>query len=78
MGGMQRWRSARSLTRADRAAAGAGLACLLAGALVLALAHGFAATLAGAILLGVAAIAFVALAFLLTGESEDRDYGKLR
>jgi hypothetical protein len=75
--GMRR-RGATPLTRADRAAVGTGVVCLLAGVLVLVLAHGFAGTLAGAILLGVAAIAFVALAFLLTGESEDRDYGKLR
>lgn len=47
--------------------------CLLAGILLLALDAGFVASIVGAGLLGLAGIAFVALAFLFTGESEDRD-----
>jgi hypothetical protein len=35
---------------------------------------GFVASIAGACLLGLAGIAFVALAFLLVGEGEERDY----
>lgn len=53
-----------------------GVICLLTGALVLAIAPGFTASVVGIGLLGLAGIAFVALVFLLVGESEDRDYGK--
>jgi hypothetical protein len=53
-----------------------GLACLLAGILLLALASSFAATLVAICLLGLAGIAIVSLLFLLVGESEDRDYDK--
>jgi hypothetical protein len=45
----------------------------VAGILVLVLASGFAALLAGVILLGLAGIALTALAFLLVGQSEERD-----
>lgn len=38
--------------------------------------HGAAAQTIGAVLLGLAAVAFVALGFLLIGESEDRDRRK--
>jgi divalent metal cation (Fe/Co/Zn/Cd) transporter len=69
-------RSREPFTRADLLAIWAGLACVLAGVLLLTLASGFAAMLVGICLLGVAGIAFVSLAFLLVGESEDRDYGR--
>jgi hypothetical protein len=62
----------RRLTKADRLALGAGVLALSTGVVVLVVAHGFTATLIGAGLLGLAGIAFVALAFLLVGESEDR------
>jgi hypothetical protein len=64
------------LTTADLAAICGGLACLAASIVLLAFVSGFAAMLLGACLLGVAGIAFVSLAFLLVGESEDRDYGR--
>jgi hypothetical protein len=63
----------RRFTSADRLAIAVGAVCLLAGILLLALDAGFVASIVGAGLLGLAGIAFVALAFLLTGESEDRD-----
>jgi hypothetical protein len=47
----------------------------VAGVLLLALGEGTLATTVGAGLLGLAGIAFVALVFLLVGESEDRDRG---
>jgi hypothetical protein len=65
-----------SLTGADRLLVAVGSLCLLAGALVLLLGSGFAASIVGAGLLGLAGIAFVSLVFLLVGESEDRDYAK--
>jgi hypothetical protein len=65
-----------SLSRADLLVVWGGAACLLGGIALLALAASFAVTLAGICLLSLAAIAFVSLAFLLIGESEDRDYGK--
>jgi hypothetical protein len=64
------------LTRADRLTLAVGIVCLLAGIVLLAAVPGFAAALAGACLLGLAGIAFVALAFLLVGEGEERDYRK--
>jgi hypothetical protein len=73
---VKRRRSGAPLTRADRAAIWGGNASLLAGVVVLVLASGFAAMLVGICLLGLAGIAFVSLAFLLVGESEDRDRGK--
>jgi hypothetical protein len=73
---MRRRRSSTPLTRADLAVIWGGLACLLAGILLLALASSFAATLVAICLLGLAGIAIVSLVFLLVGESEDRDYGK--
>jgi hypothetical protein len=51
---------------------------LLAGVVLVAAVPGFAATVAGAFLLGLSGIAFVALAFLLVGEGEERDYQKER
>jgi hypothetical protein len=66
----------RPLTRADLFAATAGALALVAG-LVLILAVGeTVASIVGAGLVGLAGIAFVALAFLLVGESEDRDRRK--
>ena len=62
-------------TTADLAALCGGLACLLAGVVLLAFASGFAAMLVGICLLGIAGVAFVSLVFLLVGESEDREYG---
>jgi hypothetical protein len=48
------------------------LIAAVAGAVVLAV-GGSSATVVGGALLGLGAIAFVALLFLLVGESEDRD-----
>ena len=45
----------------------------IAGAVVLALGGGIATVVAGSVLLGLAAIALVALVFLVVGEGEDRD-----
>jgi UPF0716 family protein affecting phage T7 exclusion len=66
----RRW---SSLTSADRLTLAAGVVCLLAGIVLVAAVPGFAASIAGACLLGLAGIAFVALAFLLVGEGEERD-----
>jgi hypothetical protein len=66
----------RRLTSADRTAIGVGCAALLAGILVLSLAHGTVPLVIGMCLLGLGGVAFVALAFLLVGESEDRYYRK--
>jgi hypothetical protein len=46
---------------------------LCVGVMLLVLAHGIFALLAGSTLVGVAAIALVALTFLLVGEGEERD-----
>ena len=63
----------RPFTRADLFTAAIGALAFLAG-LVLVLAAGDTiASIIGAGLLGLGGIAFVALAFLLVGESEDRD-----
>jgi hypothetical protein len=69
-------RSGSPWTTADLAALCGGLACLLVGIVLLAFVSGFAAMLVGICLLGVAGVAFVSLAFLLVGESEDREYGR--
>jgi hypothetical protein len=61
------------MTGADRITCGIGVAALVAGVVVLAVISGVAATIAGIVLLGGAGIAFVSLAFLVVGESEDRD-----
>jgi hypothetical protein len=63
----------RRLTKSDRLLGFIGLLALVAGAVVLLVAHGTAAVTAGAVLLGLAGIAFVSLAFLIVGEGEDRD-----
>jgi MFS family permease len=63
-----------TLSGADRLTLVAGVISLLAGIVLVAVVPGFAATVVGACLLGLAGIAFVALAFLLVGEGEERDY----
>jgi hypothetical protein len=73
---MRTRRAGTPWTTADLAALCSGLACLLAGIVLLAFVSGFGAMLVGICLLGVAGIAFVSLAFLLVGESEDREYGR--
>ena len=69
----------RSLSPLDLGLALGAAVLALAGVLVLAFVPGFGAELAGAVLLGIAGIAAVALAFLIVGESEDRDrrHGRL-
>jgi hypothetical protein len=57
---------------APRATGAFALIAAVAGAVVLTL-GGSTAMVAGGALLGLGAIAFVALLFLLVGESEDRD-----
>jgi hypothetical protein len=69
-------KTTRRLTSADRAAMGIGCASLVAGILVLSLAHGTVPSVIGVFLLGLCALAFLALVFLLVGESEDRHYRK--
>jgi type IV secretory pathway VirB3-like protein len=69
-------KTTRRLTSADRTALGIGCAALVAGIPVLTLAHGIVLMAIGIFLLGLCAIAFVALAFLLVGESEDHHYRK--
>jgi hypothetical protein len=58
---------------ANRVTAGVGLVALVLGVILLLAAGGLALWVAGAALLGLAGIAFVALVFLLVGESEERD-----
>jgi hypothetical protein len=62
-----------AVTKADIFAACVGLLALVAGAVLLVVGEGALASTVGAALLGLAGIAFVALVFLLVGESEDRD-----
>jgi MFS family permease len=50
-----------------------GVVALIAGAILVALASGTVLMVVGVALLGLAAIAFVSLAFLLIGQSEERD-----
>ncbi|HEV2923334.1 MAG TPA: hypothetical protein VGW98_04810 [Solirubrobacteraceae bacterium] len=52
-----------------------GILALVAGTVVLVAGEGTLASTVGAALLGLGGIAFVALVFLLVGESEDRDRG---
>ncbi|MFZ1154718.1 MAG: hypothetical protein WAN93_07435 [Solirubrobacteraceae bacterium] len=68
--------SERRFTNADWLAVCLGVLALIAGVVLLAVNPGFIASIVGVCLLGAAAVAFVALAFLLVGESEDRDYRK--
>jgi hypothetical protein len=64
------------LTPSDRVAIVIGCVALVAGILVLSLAHGILASVVAMFLLGLCGVAFVALVFLLVGESEDRHYRK--
>jgi predicted MFS family arabinose efflux permease len=57
----------------NRIAIGVGAVCAVAGILLLALAPGFTSGIAAAMLIGLSAIAFVSLAFLIVGQSEERD-----
>ena len=66
----------RRFTSANRLAVCVGCSALVAGIVVLTLAHGILATAIGICLLGAAGVALVALVFLLVGESEDRHYRK--
>jgi hypothetical protein len=68
----------RRFTTADQIAVGFGCGALVAGILVLVLVHGTVPAVIGICLLGLCGIAFVALVFLLAGESEDRHYRKER
>ncbi|HEY2398376.1 MAG TPA: hypothetical protein VGH78_05225 [Solirubrobacteraceae bacterium] len=61
------------LTNADLLAAGVGVIALLAGLVLIVTSDGSTARTVGAVLLGLAGIAFVALVFLIVGESEDRE-----
>jgi hypothetical protein len=63
----------RRPTTADVLAGGLGVIALLAGIVLIITSGGSTGRTVGAVLLGLAGIAFVALAFLLIGESEDRD-----
>jgi hypothetical protein len=63
----------RRITKSDVFTASLGALSLLAGIVVLVAGRGTLASTIGAALLGLAGILFVALAFLLVGESEDRD-----
>jgi hypothetical protein len=69
-------KTTRRLTSADRTAIGIGCAALVAGILVLSVAHSIVPAVIGIFLLGLCGVAFVALVFLLVGESEDRHYRK--
>jgi hypothetical protein len=59
--------------RAHRTIIGAGILIAASGLTLLLLDGGIIATVLGASLLGLAGVIFTALAFLLVGESEDRD-----
>ncbi|MGH2833544.1 MAG: hypothetical protein ACRDK2_12295 [Solirubrobacteraceae bacterium] len=67
---------ARRLTAADCLAISLGLAALVAGIALLALTNGTVVLIVAAGFFGLATVAFVALLFLLVGESEDRHYRK--
>ena len=54
----------------------AGVVCAFAGIALLVLGSGGVSMVVGVGLLGLAGIALVSLAFLLVGESEDREYRK--
>jgi len=57
----------------NRVTGGLGVLALAGGVALLIGAQGLTAFLAGVALLGLSGIAFVALVFLLVGESEERD-----
>jgi uncharacterized membrane protein YuzA (DUF378 family) len=62
-----------TITRSDVFTAAVGVVALLGGVVALLAGRSTLASTIGALLLGLAGIAFVALAFLLVGESEDRE-----
>jgi hypothetical protein len=62
-----------TVTRADQAAGGLAVISLLAGIALLIVGSGAVAESVGIGLLGLSGIAFMALVFLLVGESEERD-----
>jgi hypothetical protein len=62
-----------SVTSANLITALLGVLALVAGVALLLAAGGIVASVVGIGLLGASGIAFVALAFLLVGESEERD-----
>jgi hypothetical protein len=57
----------------NRVTAGVGVVALVLGAILLIAAGGLGLWVAGVALLGLSGIAFVALVFLLVGESEEQD-----
>lgn len=71
-----RARLSRRLTGADRLAIGVAVIALIAGIVLLVAGSGFTVVLLACVMFGLAAIAAVSLAFLLVGESEDREYDK--
>jgi hypothetical protein len=64
---------ARPAKRAHRGIIAAGVLLAASGLALLLIDGGIIATVLGASLLGLAGVVFTALAFLLVGESEDRD-----
>jgi hypothetical protein len=60
-------------TRADRATAAVAVCALAPGVALLLATSGVIADIIGGGLIGLAGVAFTALAFLIVGESEDRD-----
>ncbi len=69
-------KTTRCLTSADWTAIAIGCAALVAGIVVLLLARGTVPSVIGIFLLGLCGVVFVALVFLMVGESEDRHYRK--
>jgi hypothetical protein len=57
----------------NRVTAGLGVLALALGVILLILAHGLVVRVIAVALLGLSGIAFMALVFLLVGESEERD-----
>jgi hypothetical protein len=57
----------------NRVTASVGVVALVLGVILLIAAGGLALWVAGVALLGLSGVAFVALVFLLVGESEERD-----
>lgn len=74
MGSQEEKETTSLLTSADRLVISLGGAALIGGVLVISLAHDTVGSIVGASLLGLSGITFVALMFLMVGESEDRHY----
>ena len=72
-GGVSSSAEMRNVTKADVFTGTFGAVSLLAGLVVLLAVGETVGSIVGACLLGLAGIAFVALAFLVIGEGEDRD-----